>query len=136
MVIRRPGIYLVPMMWWLVPFFLRDALIYKIRCNNSSSYMVYLVGVMAAFICGILLNIIENKWNLWQSTRYYGKCSILMIAYSIMLISFITIILVLDQYRLIGYLGGDAGGSVGLLCFPSIIGYMIMSVIAKNIKAI
>jgi hypothetical protein len=59
-----------------------------------------------------------------------------MIAYSIMMISFITIILVLDQYRLIGYFGGDAGGSVGLLCFPSIIGYLVLSVIAKIIKAV
>jgi uncharacterized membrane protein YqjE len=98
--------------------------------------MVYLVGVITAFLCGILLNIIENKWNLWQSTRYFGKCSMLIIAYSIMMILFITIILVLDQYRLIGYFDGDAGGSFGLLCFPSIIGYLVLIVVAKILKVV
>jgi hypothetical protein len=130
--IRRPGMLLIIMMWWTMPFFIRDMLTYN-SYKYLSSYLTYIIGWSVAIICGTLLNLIESKWIPWNSMRYWGKYATIMMAYIVTVIVIVSIIIILDEYRIVEYFGGDAGGSFGLLYGPSILGYIILGLIGSRL---
>ena len=65
----------------------------------------------------------RSKEGPLEQTSFWGKYLMIMSAYTAQMILILISVLLLDSARVLKYYGGDAGGSVGLLYFPSIVIY-------------
>lgn len=112
-------------LWWIIPLFIRDLLAYPIL-SNFNSHLLYLLVITISITCSITLGFIDDKKELWNRYDFWGKYLIAMCAYAAQMILLLTSVFILDSFRLIRYYGGDAGGSVVLLFFPSIVIYFVI----------
>jgi hypothetical protein len=85
-----------------------------------------------AFVIYGLTGLLLNSWNqstgFWSNYGVWKKYFLLVGMYSLAAILTVISIMALDSIGLARYFGGDAGGSFGLLFFPSMIFYIVIGV--------
>jgi len=125
--IKNPGTFVVLMAAWVVPFFIIGLIRYSIF-----DYFTSFIPFFVAFIIYGLIGFLLNRWNqsteFWPNFGVWKRYFLLIGMYSLAAILTVILIMVLDSIGLARYFGGDAGGSFGLLFFPSIIFFTIIGV--------
>ena len=119
-----PGKYLVLMIWWILAFFILQIASFSIWAHFSS-YLVFFIAFAFTLAFAIALNLMEAKRKLWSRRGHWGKYVVLTSAYTVAIVASLVVTVTLDSYRLVAYVGGDAGGSFGLLYIPSVLFYWL-----------
>ena len=110
---------LVLTLWWILPFMLGDLLNHPFLAHFSS-HLLYLVTLLAALFFALVLHGLDNKLNYWEQHAFWGRYLLLAAFYAAQMVTLVAVLVLLDALGLLGYFGGDAGGSVGLVFLPSI----------------
>jgi hypothetical protein len=131
-VLKRPGLYLILMAWWIAVFFIIALFSYPVK-SYLSSYVPFFVAFVVILASGIALNIIETKFLFWRDMGHWGRFLILTGSYAFAILVILVITLTLDSYRLIGYFRGDPEGSFGMLYVPSVIFYFLAGTILSAV---
>ena len=133
--LRGPGKYLVMMIWWILVFFFVQ-LYSDPLWSYVSSYLVYFIAFAFTLGGAILLNLLESRLRLWSRRRRWGKLIIIATAYTVAIGASFVLTIVLDSYDVVADLGGDAGGSFGLLYLPSIVFYLIAGAVVCTLVSV
>ena len=119
----KSGAYLILMTYgWITPFLIIGLYSYPPAHYLSSFYpfgVAVLVTVLTGFWCGRL----EKKFGFWSQGGFWPRYFILIGGYWLNIVVILAVTLTLDARGWIGYFGGDAAGSFGMLYIPSAIFY-------------
>ncbi len=133
---RRSGKWLLWMaLWWVVPFFVIH-LLARPFLSNLRSHLLYVVMILVAMGAAAVVSAVDGKRDLWRRSGYWGKYGLLCGAYAVQGILALAIVVTLDSLGAIGYYGGDAEGSIGMLIVPSILAYFLLGGIAGGVLAL
>ncbi len=122
---QSPGWCLVLMGWWIVPFF-AGALASHPIYREPSSYVPFAVAFVILGVSGFILERLNGTRRFWDRFSVRKRVELLVGAYALSAIAIVFLVVVLDSWGWVGYFGGDAGGSFGLLFFPSILAYLVL----------
>ncbi len=124
-ILKNPGLYIVFMGWWIIPFFIRELGSHPVT-KYFSSYIPFFIAFLVMGTSGCILGLLNSRFNFWTRYGIWKRYLVLEGMYSLAAILTVTFIVILDFYGFVAYFGGDAGGSFGLLFFPSIFFYLVM----------
>ena len=133
---RRSGKWLLLMaLWWVIPFFVIH-LLARPFLPSLNSHLFYVVLILVALGAAAVVSAVDGKRDLWRRSGYWGKYGFLCGAYAVQGILALVIVVTLDSLGLIGYYGGDAAGSIGMLIVPSILAYFVLGGITGGVLAL
>jgi hypothetical protein len=112
---------------WVVPFFIIGLIRYSLF-DYFTSFIPFFVTFVIYGITGLLLNSWNQSTGFWSNYGVWKRYFLLVGMYSLAAILTVISIMALDSIGLARYFGGDAGGSFGLLFFPSMIFYIVIGV--------
>jgi len=121
---RKPGTYLLLMAWWIVPFFLLALASYPVGAYRTS-YVPFLAAFTVIAVCAFLLSHLDARLDFWERSGLWRKYFVLTGAYAVTIGLVLAATLTMDAFYLVGYFGGDAAGSFGMLYLPSVIVYFV-----------
>lgn len=119
----KSGAYLILMTYgWIAPFLLIALWRYSPGRYLSSFYpfgVAVLVTALSGWGCGKM----EKKLGFWNQGGFWPRYFMLIGWYWLNILVILAVTLTLDARGWIGYFGGDAAGSFGMLYIPSAIFY-------------
>jgi len=121
---EKPGICLMLMGWWIVPFFILALASFPLH-HHVSSYIPFFLAFAVLAASGAALNVLDGRVGFWERMRKWGRFLVIASSYTATIVVILIVTVVLDDFGLIAYFGGDATGSFGMLYIPSIIFYII-----------
>jgi hypothetical protein len=116
------------MSWWIAPFFIAALMSYSI-VSNISSYLPFFVAFVFYAAAGFLLGFLDVKVGFWSRSGLWKHYLILVVGYTVTTICILLLTVIIDDYGLISYFGGDAAGSFGMLYFPLMVLYAVAGAI-------
>ena len=120
----QPGYFLMLMAWWIVPFFAIHLVSYPVH-RFLPSFLPFFVAFVVIAAAGSIVTMVENKTGFWERSGRWKRYGILTSSYAAAVVVILLATVGLDYWGFVGYFGGDAAGSFGMLYIPSAIFYVI-----------
>jgi hypothetical protein len=134
-VLKNPGLYVVFMGCWIIPFFIAALISYPMT-EHVYSYIPFFIAFLVLGTSGYVLGSLNSRFDFWTRYGMWKRCCVLVGMYTLAVGLILVLVVTLDSYRLVTYFGGDAGGSFGLLLLPSIIIYLALGGVFATITTI
>ncbi|HOW55936.1 MAG TPA: hypothetical protein PLR60_14955 [Syntrophorhabdaceae bacterium] len=129
----KAGIVLLCMsLWWVIPFFVVHLVVYPLLAHFRS-HLLYVVIIFFSLLFAVTLGFADRKRGLWERYGYWRRYLLLCGTYLLQTAVVLAVLLTLDSRGLLGYFGGDAGGSIGMLLIPSVVIYLLIGAVAGGI---
>jgi hypothetical protein len=132
----KPGRYLLLMtFWWIAPFLVVGLADFSPE-HWPLSYVPFLVALAVTLPLCALCNRLERRQGALRRSGFWTRYFLLNAWYTLNMVLILTITLTLDNYRLVRYFGGDAGGSFGMIYIPSILFYLVGGLVLGLVRQV
>lgn len=120
---------------WLGPFCIVHLIRFPLY-EYWNSHLLYGILFGVSILCMFILNRLELANGYWARSGSSKKTLIICGGYALTMLTGLTVILLLDTMRVMGYYKGDASGSPGMLILPSIVFYCVVGIIFIGFSSI
>ncbi|MDH7515465.1 MAG: hypothetical protein QHI48_06310 [Bacteroidota bacterium] len=119
---RNPGVFLLLMSSWVVPFFIIEAFSHPFR-GNLPSFTPFFIWFSTFSVAALLFSMFDSRKGFWHRYGFWKRYTVLEAAYAGTTLVALLLHTVLDSLGMVDYFGGDPEGSFAMYYIPSIMVY-------------